>query len=101
MPASGTAVAAMTAGDVTFAGDPLADFEALDFAADLDDLADKFVADSHGDGNGILAPFVPIVDMDIGAADGRLFDFDQDIIVSGLRFRHILHPDAGLRFGFN
>src|SRR6185295_11105284 len=42
--APGAAVAAEAAGDVTFAGDAIADGEAAHFLAHLDDLADVFVA---------------------------------------------------------
>src|SRR5690606_25430853 len=86
VPAPGAAVAAVAAGDVAFAGDAVADLEALDFLADFHDLAYVFVADVHGHGNRARGPVVPFPDVDVGTADGGLPDADQQVVV----------PDDGL-----
>ena len=59
-------------------------FEAAHLAADLDDLADKFVADDHRHRNGLLRPLVPVPDVDVGAADRRLADPDQHVVGADL-----------------
>ena len=90
----------MAADDVAFTGDALANGQMFDFAAQLFDGADIFVADDHGDGNGFLRPFIPFVNVQIGAADGGFFDLDQNVIRADGRDRGVLHPDAGFGFQF-
>ena len=80
MAAAGQAVAAAAADDVPLAGDDVADLEVVDVAADRDDPADELVADHHRHGDGLLRPGVPVVDVDVGAADGRLVDLDQHVV---------------------
>ena len=80
MAAAGEAVAAAAADDVTFPADDIAGEEIGDVGPDFDDAADKLVADGHGDGNGLLRPVVPLVDVDIGAADAGAQDADQDVV---------------------
>ncbi len=46
-------------------------------------------------------PLVPVVDVDVGAADGRLADLDEDVVGADLGDRHLLHPDAGLAPGLD
>ena len=91
----------MAAGDVAFAGDALADLETLHLAADLRHHAHEFVAHGHGHGDGLLRPGVPVVDVDVGAADGGLLDLDEQVVGPDLGFGHVLQPDAfGLRETF-
>lgn len=45
-------VAAVTAGNVAFTGDAVANVEAFHFTANADHFADIFVADNHWHGNG-------------------------------------------------
>src|ERR1700722_17938543 len=90
-------VAGVSAGYVALAGTPIADLEAVDFAADLHDLAGVLVSDRHGYGDAFLRPGVPVVDVHVGAADGRTMHLDEHIIVADLRFRDVLHPDARFR----
>ncbi|MNL58656.1 hypothetical protein D3C87_1823100 [compost metagenome] len=54
MRASATAVTAMTAGDVAFAGNAIANFEAFHFLANANHFTDIFVAHNHWHGNGFL-----------------------------------------------
>src|SRR5690606_25142628 len=51
--------------------------------------ADIFVADLHRHGDGLLRPIVPFPDVAIGAADRRLPDPDEDVVVADLRLRHL------------
>ena len=69
MAAAGQAVAAASADDVAFAADDVAGLKIGDVGADLDDFADEFVADDHRHGDGLLRPLVPLVDVQVGAAD--------------------------------
>ena len=69
MPAAGEAVAAAAADDVAFAADDFAGEKVVHVRADLDDLADELVADDHRHGDRLLRPGVPLVDVQVGAAD--------------------------------
>ena len=71
---AGVTVAAVAAGDMTLAGDALADREARDARAKLGDLADILMADDLWGLDVLLRPLVPFVDMDVGAADRGLVD---------------------------
>src|SRR3546814_18310055 len=48
-----------------------------------------------------LAPLVPQVDVQVGAADRRLLELDQDLVRARLRHRDLLHPDALGRFALD
>src|SRR6266851_3906582 len=97
MAAAGAAIAAMAAGDMTFARYAVARMEAAHLTAQFDDLAGILMTDRHGNRYGLLGPSIPIVNVHVGAADGRTIHFDEDIIVTDRGFRNILHPDAGFR----
>ena len=88
------AVAAVAADDVAFAADDLADGVILDVRADLDDPPHEFVADDHRHGDGLLGPGVPLIDVDVGAADAGAEDLDEDVIDADGRNRHLLQPEA-------
>ena len=101
----GAAVAAVAAHDVPFAAHALADLHALDVRADLHDLADVFVADGKRRLDLLLRPGVPLVDVDVGSADGGLLDLDEDVVYAHLghrllnQFHALLRRD--LRYGFH
>lgn len=63
--------------------------------ADGFDATDKLVADSHGDGDGLFCPIVPLPDAEVGTADAGFKDADQDIVWSWLGLGHILQPETG------
>jgi hypothetical protein len=52
-----------------------------------------------GTGIGRLGPLVPLVDVDVGAADAGLVDLHQHVLRADLRHRRVDHPDAGLGLG--
>src|SRR5262249_29253674 len=79
------------------AADQVAGAEVIDVGADLDDLADELVADDHGHGDGPAGPVVPLVDVDVGAADAGALDADQDVVDADSRPRHVLPPQRRLR----
>ena len=69
VPPAGHAVAAAAADDVPLAADEVARLEVGDVRADLDDLADELVADDERHRDRLLRPGVPLVDVEVGAAD--------------------------------
>ena len=95
MAAAGTAVAAVAARDVPFARHAVADRQAANLGAHLNDAAAIFVADGHRDRDGLLGPGVPLVNVHVGAADRGLGDLDQHIVRADLGLRYIVQPDAG------
>src|SRR5260370_41936430 len=94
MAPAGTAVAAMAAGDVAFGRYPVAQLIIVDARSHLDDAAHELMADDQPGGDRALGPLVPIVDMQIGAADRRLLDLDQHLVGADFGHRHLFHPDA-------
>src|SRR5690606_36361121 len=92
--AAAAAVAAMAADDVAFGRDALADLVPGHARAELGDAADELVADDQAGPDRALAPLVPQIDVQVGAADGGLLDLDQDFVGPGHRHRYVLHPDA-------
>src|SRR5271155_620511 len=100
MPPPGEAVAAMAAHDMTFGADQVAFFKPGDIAADRRNFTYEFMADHGGYLDGLFGPTVPVVDMDVGAADAGFEHFDQHVVDAGFRLRHILKPDAFSCLGF-
>ena len=94
MLASAAAVTAMSASDMAFACDPLANLEVLDTVTECNYLTHILVAYGHRGLDGVLRPLVPIVDMKVSAANGYFLDFDKDIVDTHFRHRDILHPYA-------
>ena len=96
MPPPGQAVAAAAADHVAFAAHQIARAEIADVGAHCHDLAHKFMADRHRHGDGALRPLVPVVDMNIGAADARALYTDQNIVDADFRFANLFEPQARL-----
>src|SRR5580693_4301013 len=95
--AAGEAVAAASADDMAFAGDEVADLEVGDVGADGRKFADELMADDHGNGYGLLGPLVPLINMDIGAADSGAADADEDVVDAVFGLGNVLEPEAALR----
>ena len=96
--------AALTRGfadQMPLAADPLAKVQVLHIAAEFDDLASEFMARHQRHRHGARRPFVPVPDMDIGAANAGLVDPDQHVILANLRHRDVIHPKAGFGAGFD
>ena len=90
--------------DVGLGGDIVADLDPLDVAADLHDFAGHLVA--HGLGQALLAdpvggPGVPLVDVDVGAADGGGPDLDQHLVGGDPGKVHLQQFPSQLRAGFD
>ena len=94
MAAAGEAVAAASADDVAFAADELADGDVGDVGADVDDFADELVADDEALADGGAGPGVPVVDVEVGAADAGGEDADFDVVDAHLGLGDVLEPEA-------
>ena len=86
------AIAAAFADDVAFARHDIADPESGNIGAHPDDFAGEFMADGHRHGDGLLRPVVPVVDMHVRAANGRLFYFNEDVVIADFRLGDIVQP---------
>ena len=80
---------------------PVAGLEPADFTAAFDNLATEFVPGGQRDRDRVPGPFVPLIDVYVGAADRGLVDLDQDVVVADSRNIDVLHPDAALRLRFH
>ena len=83
------AVAAAVAGDVALAGDALANVQTRYACAKLRDLADILMADGHGRLDVLLRPRIPVVNVDIRAADGGFVDLDENLSRTRHGNRHL------------
>ena len=63
-----------------FARHDLAGFEVDNIRANLCNLADKLMADNHGNRDSFLCPAIPIINMQVRPADCSPQNFDQHII---------------------
>ena len=98
---AGHAVPAAPAHHVAFARDQFAGMKIDDIGADVSDLADEFMADRHGHGDGLLGPGIPIVDMHVRAADASAVDADQNVIDADGGLGDVFEPQAGLGVRFD
>ena len=101
MPAAGEAIPAAAADNVPFAADDLARMKVGDVRADRRDLPDELVADDQRHGDGLLGPGVPLVDVQIGAANAGAANLDEHVVDADLRPRHVFEPQAGFGLGFD
>src|SRR5215469_13505701 len=98
MTSTGEAVAAAAADDVTLAADAIADMEVADVGSNF---ADELMTNHERNGDCLLGPGVPFVDMEICPADASCQDPDLHIVDADLRLRHILYPKSPLRMCFD
>src|SRR5690606_30233149 len=74
-----------------------ANFVAAHGSTDFDDAADEFVADDQAWLDRALRPLIPEIDVQVGAADRGLLEFDENVIRPDLGQRNLLHPDSLFR----
>ena len=99
---AGQAVAAAPADDVALAADDVARREVGDVRRrPRRSSPDELVADHQRDRDRLLGPGVPVVDVQVGAADPGPVDPDQHVVDPDLRLRDVLEPQAGLGVGFH
>src|SRR5690606_5197866 len=91
---AGAAVAAVAADQVALGRHPLAGLVARHAWPDRRDPADELVADHQPRLDRALAPFVPQVDVQVGAADRGLFHPDQHLVRPRRGNRDFFHPHA-------
>ena len=66
---TGKTIPAVPASNMAFADDQIAFAKATHICSNRGDLADEFMADGHRHRNRFLRPGVPVVNVNIGAAD--------------------------------
>ena len=91
------ALQALAAGHVHLGGDEVAFLHAGDFVAHGFHRAAELVAGNQRRMNAALRPLVPLVNVQIGAADGGHLDLDQNI--GGSKFRYGNFANFGARRG--
>ncbi len=101
VPPASQAVPATAAGDVSLTAHDIAGMEVVYIGACLHNSANELVPNRHGHRNGALGPFIPVVDVQIGPANPRAQNFDQDIIDTDLRLGNVFEPQSWLSFTFD
>ena len=86
------AIAAASAYDVSFTADQFAGMKVVDIGSDLNDLADEFMPDHQRNRDRAARPIVPVINMEVRAADSGQQDTHFYVIDSGLRFGYVLQP---------
>jgi hypothetical protein len=90
-----TAVAAMSADDMSFGCNAFANGEVLHTFAHFGYDAYELVSHRIRRFTVRLRPRVPFIHMEVGTADSGFGDLDQHIIDPYFRHGDIFHPDAG------
>jgi len=88
------ALAAGVVDDVGFRGDERPGLDVRHAVANRDDPTGHLVAEDPRRTNVLPGPVVPIVDVHVGAANGRRRHFDQDVFDARLRDRDLLEAGA-------
>ena len=95
--ASTTAVTAVAAGYMPLSSNAVTYLEILPHSAsEFNDFTHILVANRHRGLNGVLRPLVPVVDVQVGAADCNFLDFDKNVVHAHFRHRNVFHPYARL-----
>ncbi len=76
---AGAALQTLAAGHMHLGRNEIAFLDAGDFIPEGCHFAAKLMAGNQRGVDPVLRPAVPLINMKIGAADGRNFDLDQDI----------------------
>jgi hypothetical protein len=101
MAAAGKTVSATSADDVAFAADKLSDRDVSNVRAGSDDLPDELMADSQTLFYRRAGPGVPLVDVQVSAADAGGEDANLDIVDAHLRLGDVLEPQTALFAAFD
>ena len=81
--------------------DQFALFEVVNAVAGLFDDADEFVPDHHGDGDRLLGPGVPVINVNVGAADRTFLDADENVVRSDLGNGNFFQIEARFALTFD
>src|SRR5215475_5368056 len=95
MTASRKAIAAAPAHDVTLAADDVSGVKIADVRPHLDNLSDELVPNRHGNGDRLLRPIVPLVNMNVCSADPGALHPNQYIVDAGPRSFNLFQPQSG------
>ena len=79
---AGAALQALAAGHVHLGGNEVAFLHAGDFVAERRHFSAEFVPGNERRMNAVLRPAVPVVDVQVGAADGRDLHLDQHVVAA-------------------
>ncbi len=101
MAAACHAVAAAAADYMALAGDYLPFLEGIHIGANINNFADKFMANNHRHWNSGLGPFVPVINVHVSATNCRALYFNQHIINTDCWLRHIFQPQPDSRIPFD
>src|ERR1041385_5443137 len=101
MPPPSEAISAMAAHDMALSADNLAGKEIFHIRTHLDNFTHEFVSDHHRHRNRLLCPRIPLVYMEIGAANTGAIHTNQDIVDANSRLGDILEPETALGFILN
>jgi hypothetical protein len=92
VPASGQAIPATPADDMSFTTDQFTQFHIVHIAANFNNGADEFMAYDYRGFYRLFGPLIPIEDMNIGATYCGLLDLYQNIVSAHLRHWYIFEP---------
>ena len=97
----GEAIAAAPANDMPFPADQISGMKVRDVRSDLDNFAGKFVADDERHANCGLRPVIPIVDMQVGAANAGGQHANLDVVDAGFGLGNIFEPQSAFGAAFD
>src|SRR5580704_10776169 len=101
MPTPGQTVPASSANDMAFTCHGHAGLKIDHMTSHRFNDADKLVADLHRRRNSPLRPTIPFIDVDIGTANGRTENPDQNIELADRRHRDFLQPKPRTTLSFD
>ena len=100
VPHATTAVAAVTADDMPLGSNTVADLDITYAGTYLSHYAYELMSLYIRRFAVRLRPFVPLVHVEVGAADSGFGDLDEDIVQSDFGHRDVFHPDAVFGISF-
>jgi hypothetical protein len=71
-----------------------------DIGTDRYDFADELMADNEALADGGFGPGVPVVDVEVGAADAGVENADLDVVDAHLGLGYVLKPEAAFVAAF-
>ncbi len=94
------AIPATAASHVPFPAHDVPGIKICDVRAHLHNFAHKLVPDHHRDIYGFLRPVVPLINVQIRAADSRAMHTNEHVIDPNFWRFHVLEPKPGFFFAF-
>src|SRR5579862_8731481 len=98
---AGSALQALAAGHVHFRGHEVAFLDAGDLVAEGGDLATEFVPGNERRVDPVLRPAVPVVDVQIGTANGGNLNLDEDFVTTEGGDLHLTNIRTGRGLGLD